>query len=246
MIGTALRPFRFASVLLLAASVHAQPAAFEVASIKPNNTGSGSSSESTGPGRVTAVNINISSLVQQAFGIKEFQISGAPAWVVSDRYDFNATTGTSKDLSETELEPYFESVLAERFHLKYHRETKEMQVYALRVAKTGARLTAHAGGGDSSNGINNGPEKTSLKSTNISMKAFAGTLGRRLDRMIIDDTGLTGGYDLTLEWAPNPSPDSTEPSLFTALQEQLGLKLESTKGPVEIIVIDSIERPSEN
>jgi len=237
---------RAPSLSLLALCALAQSPSFEVASIKVNNSGSGETSERTTPGRVTAVNINISSLMQQAFGIKEFQISGAPAWVVGDRYDFNATTGTSKDLSDTELEPYFESLLAERFQLKYHRETKEMQVYALGVAKTGARLTAHAGGGDSSNGISNGQGKTSLKSTNVSMKAFAGTLGRRLDRMIIDDTGLAGGYDLTLEWAPNPSPDSNEPSLFTALQEQLGLKLESTKAPVEIIVIDNIERPSEN
>jgi uncharacterized protein (TIGR03435 family) len=234
-------------ILLVAAlPALAQPHAFEVASIKINNSGSGQTSETTGPGRVTAVNTNISSLIQQAFGIKEFQISGAPGWVMIDKYDVAATTGTSKDLSGTELEPYFESLLAERFHLKYHRETKEIQVYALGVAKTGAKLTAHAGGGDSSNGINGGPGKTSIKSTNVSMKAFAGTLGRRLDRMIIDDTGLTGGYDLMLEWAPNPSPDSTEPSLFTALQEQLGLKLESTKAPVEIIVIDNIEKPSEN
>jgi len=78
------------------------------------------------------------------------------------------------------------------------------------------------------------------------MRVLASTLGGRLDRMVIDNTGLTGGYDLTLEWAQNPSADSTEPSLFTALQEQVGLKLESTKAPVEIIVIDNIDRPSEN
>jgi uncharacterized protein (TIGR03435 family) len=234
------------TLLLAALPALAQPPAFEVASIKLNNSGEGRSTESTSPGRVTAVNINISSLVQQAFGIKEFQISAAPGWVASDKYDFAATTGTTKDLSDVELEPYFQALLAERFHLQYHRETKEMQVYALDVAKTGAKLTAHAGAGDSSTNITNGPVKTSMKSTNISMKGFAGTLGRRLDRMVIDNTGLTGGYDLTLEWAPNPLPDSTEPSLFTALQEQLGLKLESTKAPVEIIVIDSIERPSEN
>ncbi len=234
------------TLLLAALPALAQPLSFEVASIKVNNSGSGQNSERTSPGRVTAVNTDISSLIQQAFGIKEFQISGAPGWIVGDKYDLDATTGTSKDLSDTELEPYFESLLAERFHLKYHRETKEMQVYALGVAKTGAKLTAHAGGGDSSNGIDNGPAKTSMTSTNVSMKGFAGTLGRRLDRMVIDNTGLTGGYDLTLEWTPNPSADSAEPSLFTALQEQLGLKLESTKAPVEIIVIDNIERPSEN
>jgi uncharacterized protein (TIGR03435 family) len=234
------------TLLLAALPALAQLPAFEVASIKPDNSGEGRVTETTGPGRVTAININTSSLIQQAFGIKGFQISGAPGWVTSDQFDVTATTGTSKDLSDIELEPYFESLLAERFHLRYHRETKEMQVYALGVAKTGPKLTAHAGAGDSSTNINNGPAKTSMKSTNISMKGFAGTLGRRLDRIVIDNTGLTGGYDLTLEWAPNPSADSTEPSLFTALQEQLGLKLESTKAPVELIVIDSIEKPSEN
>jgi uncharacterized protein (TIGR03435 family) len=234
------------TLLLAALPALAQSPAFEVASIKLNNSGSGRGTETTGPGRVTFVNTNISSLIQQAFGIKGFQISGAPGWVTSDQFDVSATTGTSKDLSDIELEPYFESLLAERFHLRYHRETKEMQVYALGVAKTGTKLTAHAGAGDNSTGINNGPAKTTMKSINISMSVFAGTLGGRLDRMVIDNTGLTGGYDLTLEWAPNPSPDSTEPSLFTALQEQLGLKLESTKAPVEIIVIDNIERPSEN
>jgi uncharacterized protein (TIGR03435 family) len=238
---------RILLTLLLATSpILAQPPAFEVASIKPNNSGSGRGTETTGPGRVTFVNTNISSLIQQAFGVREFQISGAPGWVASDKYDFTATTGTSKDLSDIELEPYFLSVLAERFHLKYHRETKEMQVYALSIAKTGPKLTVHAGAGDNSTGINSGPEKTSMQSTNMSMRVLARTLGGRLDRMVIDNTGLAAGYDLTLEWAPNPSADSTEPSLFTALQEQLGLKLESTKAPVEIIVIDNIERPSEN
>ena len=124
--------------------------------------------------------------------------------------------------------------------------TKEVRVYSLVVAKGGAKLTAHTGEGDSSNRINNGSGKASVNSTNVSMASFAGILAGRLDRVVIDDTGLKGGYDLKLEWAPNPAPDSAEPSLFTALREQLGLKLESAKGPVEIIVIDNIERPSEN
>jgi uncharacterized protein (TIGR03435 family) len=85
-----------------------------------------------------------------------------------------------------------------------------------------------------------------MNSTNAAMAHLADLLGGRLDRVVIDNTGLPGVYDLKLEWAPNPSPESTDPSLFTALQEQLGLKLESTKGSVEIIVIDNIERPSEN
>jgi uncharacterized protein (TIGR03435 family) len=137
-------------------------------------------------------------------------------------------------------------MLADRFHFKFHRETKEMQIYSLTVAKGGARLTAHAGEGDSSTHISNGSGKSSVSSTNISMPRLASLLGGRVDRMVVDNTQLAGGYDVKLEWAPNPSAESTEPSLFTALQEQLGLKLESTRGPVEIIVIDNLDRPSEN
>jgi uncharacterized protein (TIGR03435 family) len=237
---------RLLATLLLTLPVLAQSPAFEVASIKPNNSGSGTSTESTSPGRVAAVNVTTSSLLQSAFGIKEFQISGGPGWLSTDKYDIAATTGSTKDLNDKELQPYLQAMLTERFRLKIHRETKDLSVYALGIAKGGAKLTAHDGAGDTSTNISNSPLKTTLRSINISMAAFVGTLGRRLDQMVIDNTSLPGGYDLTLEWAPDPNAETTVPSLFTALQEQLGLKLESTRGPVEIIVIDNIERPTEN
>lgn len=237
---------RVLTLVLLALPALAQSPSFEVASIKPNNNGGGPSYQAESPGRYTAVNITIGTLIEYAFGVKNFQISGGPGWLNGDRYDIAATTGTSKDLKAEELQPYLQALLAERLQLRFHRETKEMQVYALGIAKAGPKLTAHAGPGDTSANMTNRPDKSSMKCTNRSMKSFADNLGRSLDQVVIDKTGLSGGYDFTLEWAPNPTPDSPEPSLFTALQEQLGLKLESTKGPVEIIVIDNIERPSEN
>jgi uncharacterized protein (TIGR03435 family) len=233
-------------LLTVAALALAQSPSFDVASIKPNISGSGSTSESTRPGRVICTNVTASMLIESAFGIKDFQISGAPGWVGSDHFDINAATGTSRDLNDKELQPYFQALLAERFHFRFHRETKELQVYSLLAAKTGAKLAPHSGEGDSSNNISNGSGKSSVTSTNVSMESFANILGGRLDHVVIDHTGLKGAYDIKLHWSPDPAADSTEPSLFTALQEQLGLKLETTKGPVEIIVIDNLEKPTEN
>jgi uncharacterized protein (TIGR03435 family) len=185
-------------------------------------------------------------MIQYAFGVREFQIAGGPGWLTTDRFDIVATTATPGSLNLNELEPYLQSLLADRFRFRYHRETRELQVYSLVVARGGPKLAAHSGEGEPSMSGHDGSGKISKSATNATMARPANTLGGELDRTVIDNTGLKGGYDFKLEWAPNPAADSVEPSLFTALQDQLGLKLESTKGPVEIIVIDSIEKPSEN
>jgi len=219
---------------------------FDVVSIRPNTAGAGRSSERTNPGHVMAENITPSSMIEQAFGIRASQIEGAPAWIETGKYDLNATTGTTKDLSDIELRPYWESMLATRFRMKYHRETKEMQVYRLTVAKDGPKLPANTGAGDTSTRLSNSAQHTSLTSTHISMPRFAELLGERLARTVIDKTALTGSYDVKLQWSPDLSADTGSASIFTALQDQLGLKLESGKGPVEIIVIDNFEKPTEN
>ena len=239
-------PYRALTLLLTALALQAQTLSFEVASIKPNNSGSGRSSSDTGPGRVTDTNVTIGAEIQAAFGIMSFQISGAPGWVSTDKYDLQATTGTSQDLTDFELQPYFLALLVERCRLRYHRETKELQVYSLVPAKGGPKLTIHTGEGDGSTKISSGSGKTVVNASGISMASLARTLSGKLNRVVIDNTGLSAGYDLKFQWTPEPAADSGEPSLFTALQEQLGLKLETIKGSVEIIVIDSIEKPSEN
>jgi len=235
------RPFLyFAFASILAAQ------SFDVVSLRPNTTGAGRSSERTNPGHVMAENITPSSMIQQAFGVRASQIEGAPGWIETEKYDLNATTGTAKDLNDVELQAYWESMLATRFRMKYHRATKEIQVYTLTAAKGGPKLTENTGGGDTSTHLSKSAEHASLTSTHIAMPNFAALLGKRLDRTVLDKTGLTGIYDVKLEWSPDLSADTGSASIFTALQDQLGLKLESGKGPVEIIVIDNLEKPTEN
>ena len=185
-------------------------------------------------------------LIQQAFGLKEFQVSGGPSWLVNDNFDFLAKTTTPVDLAPKVLQPLLQSLLADRFHLKFHRETKELPVYWLVAAKGGPKLTPHTGGGGVSTNSNGNGVSEKMNATNLSMAGFAGFLAAGMDRPVIDHTAIKGEFDLKLEWSPDQATDSTGPSVFTALQEQLGLRLESNKGPVEILVVDSIDKPTEN
>jgi uncharacterized protein (TIGR03435 family) len=146
-----------------------------------------------------------------------------------------------------------QTLLADRFQLQFHRDVKELPVYVLTVAKNGPKLQEAK---DARHGIAGRPR--SIESKGADMPALAATLARRLGRTVIDKTGLTGLYDFTLTFSPidapavgpagqlSPETDSAEPSIFTALQAQLGLKLESSKGPVAVLVIDRAEKPSEN
>jgi uncharacterized protein (TIGR03435 family) len=135
-----------------------------------------------------------------------------------------------------------QALLADRFALKFHREMRELTVYSLAVAKNGPKLTAHQGAGYSSSSSSAG----SISAMKATMAMLASRLERQLGRTVADHTGLTGEYDYRLTWAPEQAADSTGPSIFTALEEQLGLRLDSAKGPVEIIVIESAGKPSAN
>jgi uncharacterized protein (TIGR03435 family) len=246
---------RLTAIFLIAsAAILAQPPGpdngnrtFEVASIKPNSSGGSTSTENVAPGRFTASNVTLGELIQFAFGIRDFQISGGLGWLRDDRYNVVATTQTPVELTDALLEPYLLSLLVDRCRFRYHRESKELQAYSLVVLKNGPRLTVHTGETvPSTHEISHGPGKTFISATNATMANLANLLNRELSRTVIDNTGLKEGYDIRLGWSPNPTAESTDPSLFTALQEQLGLKLESTKGPVDFIVIDNVERPSQN
>lgn len=236
----------------------AVPKEFEAASIKPSAPGGGGFRMQFSPGgRVMASGVTASILMQQAYGVREFQIQGAPGWMASERYDITtvAEGGTQPD----DLRPMMQALLADRFKLAMHRETKELPVFALVAAKGGPKFHASASGGD-------GPEnrhrmrmgRGQIELQRETMAFFANELARQLGRTVIDKTELTGEYDLKLDWTPDeaqPGPptserptsaDAPDPSIFTALQEQLGLKLESTKEPVEILTIDRVEKPTEN
>jgi len=199
---------------------------------------------------------------------------GGPAWVTSDKYDLTAKAdeatvaawGKLPEKEQTEeLRSMMQALLADRFHLTMRHETREMPVWALTVAKGGPKFGATkeppAGLNDGEDGTkpydSSKPYKTRwkldrglLEGQDVTMDNFEDMLwGQREieSRKIMDQTGLTGRYDLTLKWASvDDAREPDGPSLFTAIQEQLGLKLESTKAPVDVLVIDHIERPSEN
>jgi uncharacterized protein (TIGR03435 family) len=238
-------------------SCQAQSPAFEAASVKLNRlSGNQSLRWRYEPGRLIAENVTLRDLALFAYDVKDFQVSGGPAWVDSDRWDVSATAG--REISEDERRRMLQTLLADRFQLKIRREMKDLPVYALVVAKNGPKLKANT------DGVPGGIETTmnfkgysQLTARNVPMPTLATILFNPTGRKVIDRTGIEGNFDFKLEWAPDPAHmplinggtpegDTEGASIFTAVQEQLGLKLESTKGPVEVLVIERAERATEN
>jgi uncharacterized protein (TIGR03435 family) len=218
---------------------------FEAVSIKPNNLGGGHSHSHSSPGRLEA-SMTTKTLIENAFGVKEFQIAGDPAWLDQANYDIVAKTPTPLQLTKQNLEPYLQSLLAERYNFKFHTESKKFAGYALMTAKAGPKLKPHTGsegGGTDSNGNR---EKVTMTGTNITMPGFADYLSRQMDQIVVDESGLKGSYDIAFEWSQDDGPQATAPTVFTALQQQLGLRLQAKKVPMEVIVIDNVDKPSEN
>ena len=268
--GAMLRAMAIASVVLGSCYAFAQPASsrpeFEVASIKLNKSADSRVMVAPAPGgRFTATNIPLQYLVAASYGIKQnFQLSGAPAWLLSERYDIEAKA--AGDPSFDAMLSMLQTLFADRLQLKFHRETKEMPVFALVVSKPGKLRESEAECGEQGKpaaatcrfmilpGHLGGQKET--------MGQLVDALSSVTDRVVLNQTNITGKYDISVDYTPDqgqvqapaggtslpppPSIDPTGPSLFTALQEQLGLKLEPGKGPVEILVIDHVERPSEN
>ncbi len=228
----------------------ARAQAFDVASIKPNQTGAKNSGFRRAPaGELNATNVTLKTLIECAYDVRDYQVSGGPNWLDSDRYDILAKSESGDGTAATRLR--VQALLSDRFQLTLHRTSRELPVFALLVAKNGPKLRPSKD--DRSELVTNGHHLTCQK---ISVASFARIfLQGQLGRSVLDKTGLEGEFDFTLDWAPDlgERKNSTEvdqlvdgPSLFTALQEQLGLKLEPQKGPVEILVIDHAGRASEN
>ena len=238
-----LLAFHAASLALAQPSQH-----FEVAVIRPTTAvpGAGTSVNLYEGGRVRIVNEPIKLLIRQAFELQDLQIAGAPAWLETERYDVEAKTGRPEKITPDRMPQLMQDLLAERFRLKFHRETRDIPVYALVIAKGGTKLKQASDGEGA--GMNTHPcSRTSRTiATATTMDLLAKYIGNRVGLIVLDKTSLTGAYDFTLEWAPDSAADSAAPSLVTALREQLGLRLESQKAPVEVLVIDSISRPTEN
>jgi uncharacterized protein (TIGR03435 family) len=233
-----------ACFLVVCSAVCGQAQRFEVASVKPNNSASGISGATAVHGRYTGTNLSLKSYIRMAYAVSEFQVTG-PAWIDSDRYDINAK---GSDLPGNDwYRPMLQALLADRFKLRLHRETRPATVYQLTVAPRGLKAKEADPSGDS--GTDNGRGRlTVLKS---SMGRFAEVLSRQTDYPVVDRTNLPGLYDFVLEWTPEEAhaagDSAPPPSLFTAIQEQLGLKLQSGKVPIEFLAVQGAERlPTEN
>ncbi len=236
----------------------AQPV-FEVATIKPSKPDTPGKAFRMNGREFTTLNTTVNDLIKFAFGIHVRQIIGGPAWLETEKYDLLGTPDVEGQPNHDQVRNMLQKLLADRFKLVFHREKKELSVYAIVIAKGGPKLTKSES--DSTlpglffRGLGNLPAR------NATIGEFAGVMQSVvLDKPVVDQTGLSGRFDFTLKWTPDefqfadlggrpPAPADTPdapPDLFTAMQQQLGLKLESTKAPADVIVIDHIEKPSEN
>jgi len=234
---------------------------FEVATIKPSNPDEQGRGFAIRGREFSTFNTTLSSLVVFAYGIHPAQIVGAPDWVDSVKYDLLAKPGGEGQPSQKQIKVMVQKLLGDRFQLKFHHDQKELTVFALVVGKGGPKLTPSAS-------TNNGPGLFfrglgNLPAANATMSDLAALLlGAVLDRPVIDQTGLSGRFDFTLNWTPDetqfaslgvrrptPSgelPPDAPPDLFTSIQQQIGLKLETKKLPVDVFIIDRVEKPSAN
>jgi uncharacterized protein (TIGR03435 family) len=218
------------------------PQSFEVVSIRSAPEDSqGAISEPQGM-EFRAKAMPLSVLVQMAFGINPNQMV-VPKWAQGVKFDIAAKTGGDAPLTYEEMKPLMQKMLAERFGMTYHRQTQEVKGYDMVAAKGGLKLTpAKPGAAKGGTG-----SRTSIEMPSATMQALAGMLTARLTLPVEDKTGAAGKYEVMLRFAREDDPESTLPSIFTALQEEMGIKLVLAKVPVEMVVMDHLERrPTEN
>jgi uncharacterized protein (TIGR03435 family) len=237
---------------ILAGGAQDAAPAFEVASVRLNTSGEQARSfRMEPPGTLRATNVTVRHLMWNAYGVQDFQIVGGPGWIGSERYDVVARAGGKP--SQEQLRAMLRAFLEERFKLRATPTTREMPIYALLVSPESASklrpaesaCAATTGGPAPGCGaiVGNG----TLRARGLSMTRLAGELTGWIGRRVADRTGLSGNFQIELEWAPGLSADApaadTRPSIFTAVREQLGLRLEPAVGPVDVVVVESIERP---
>lgn len=272
------------SLVFAACSARGQspaPLVFEVATIKPGDqTANGTRIGLSPGGSFTATNATLKDLIRLAYDVRDFQIAGGPSWLSTERYDITAKVdgpGFSEDqirkmpdVQRAQVQDrYFQrlkALLADRFQLRLHRETREGPVYALIAGKNGPKIQAEADGAP--RGPNSGTRvsrmatgDTEITVSGIPLTVFANLISNQVGRTVLDKTGLKGNFTFKLTFAPDTlqqpwaadkgtdhplSTDADGPSIFTALQEQLGLKLDPQKGPVDVVVIDEAQKASEN
>jgi uncharacterized protein (TIGR03435 family) len=236
---------------------------FEVATIKPSQPGKPGKGIRVQPGgrHFSTLNTSLDDLISFSYGVHARQITGGLDWMETEKYDLAAQPDGEGEPNDKQWKMMLQKLLAERFKLTFHRDKKELTVYAIVVGKTGSKLTKSEGDPNGLPGLGF-RGLGALIARNATMADFAGVLqGAVLDRPVVDQTELPGRYDFKLDWTPDenqfggmgmrpPAPAenaaATNPDLFTAIQEQLGLRLKPSKEPVDVLVIDHVERSSAN
>jgi uncharacterized protein (TIGR03435 family) len=214
---------------------------FEVASIKPGDPNSPHTGADSDNDRLTLTNVTLKRCIMTAYRIGPNQIVGGPNWLDSDRYVIAAKA--EQAAHDDVMMLMLQSLLAERFKLVLHRETQVGEAYAMEVAKGGAKMEKAETNGDSTNSF-----RGRLEAKGTTMARLAEVLSRQMDLPVVDQTKLEGAFNFTLKWQPENNGAAAEtvdalPSIFTALQEQLGLRLRATKAPIEMLVIVRAEHP---
>jgi len=245
-----LLPFAIASLHLSAQPQ--PPIRFEVASIRQHRfAGDEPSNRHVFPGgRFVATATTVRTLLRIAFGTDDNRMSGAPRWIDDETFDIDATTADHADVkTPQQFQQLILSLLEDRFQLKFHREQKEGSVYWLELdkpGKLGPALKLSSPESQPNMSTNSNGARAVMKASKTSMTDLAAALARQAGRPVEDHTELKGSFDFQAEWAPEETPDSVDPSLNTALKQQLGLKLQPAKGAIAMIVIDRIAHPSAN
>jgi uncharacterized protein (TIGR03435 family) len=224
---------------------------FAVATIKPHDPNSSRQGYDAVGDRFTIRNQSVASMMQFAYAIHPSQIADVPDWALHDRWDIEGTIDTPGEPDLRQMQEMLQKMLAERFGLKFHRDQRELSVFALRIAKGGAKLkpAAKPDADADQDAKGDGVALTQIY-TSATMSDFV--MGMQFflpDRPIVDQTGLIGRYDIRLRYTPDESrttDPNAPPGIFTAIQEQLGLKLEPVKAPIDVYVIDHVEPPSAN
>ena len=232
---------------------------FEVSTVKPSKPDAPGKLFVVQPGgKFRTLNFTLGEMISTAYGVQARQVIGAPDWVWSEKFDIEATPDTPGMPSRAQLMGEVQKLMAERFQLKFHRDKREMSALILTVAKTGPKLKTSDDAGGLPGLFFTGVGVLNVRNAHID--EFTGLMQQAvLDRPIVDQTGLAGKYDFTLKWTPDdaqlaqmgmkaPANEAADapPNLFTAMQDELGLKLESGKAPVEVLVLDKVEQPSAN
>lgn len=236
------------------------PAVFEVATIKPSIPDRPGKVFTVKGRQVLTINTTTNDLIVFSYDLHARQIVGGPPWMESEKYDVTGQPEGQGQPSRVQLSQMMRKLLEDRFKFTFHREKRELPVYAITVLPSGHKLTKNDNNPNGLPGLFFKGLGT-LPAMNATMGDFAGVMQSAvLDRPVVDRTGLQGRWDFTIRWTPDDSqfagmgvrvpPPSNDPDappgLFTAMQEQLGLKMESTRAPVEVLVVDRIEKPSEN